>query len=190
MARSSAGPSASSAKQLGAADTSYAHLPGEILPLEEQTNVLVATQNADKLLVTMLLGCVFAALTIASTTDAGLLGNDTSTKLPIIGTEIQIVGFYVVAPLILLGFYLYFHLYLQFVWDGLAALPAIFPDGTPLYRKGYPWLLSRPSPPLLAPPKHGQNPPDRADGEAVFRRCLGSGAADARSLLVEVSHPP
>src|SRR5262249_31290516 len=88
-----------------------------------------------------LLGCAYAALTIASTTDAGLLGNSTSTRLPIVGTDISVVPFYWVAPLLLLGLYIYFHVYLQDVWEELASLPAFFPDGTPMHRKMYPWLL-------------------------------------------------
>ena len=31
-------------------------------------------------------------------------------------------------------------LYLQRLWESLAKLPAVFPDGTPLDEKVYPWL--------------------------------------------------
>src|SRR5947209_4151298 len=127
--------------QLGGADTSHASLPEALLPLEGRTNVLAASQTADKLFLSMLLGCAYGALTIASTTDAGLLGNSTSTRLPIVGTEISVVPFYWVGPLLLVGLYIYFHVYLQDVWEALASLPAVFPDGTPLHRKLHPWLL-------------------------------------------------
>ena len=46
------------------------------------------------------------------------------------------------APLILLGIFLWFHLYLQRLWEEVAILPAIFPDGKPLDQKVFPWLLS------------------------------------------------
>jgi Pentapeptide repeats (8 copies) len=38
--------------------------------------------------------------------------------------------------------YLYLHLYMQRLWTELAALPAIFPDGKPIYEKVEPWLLN------------------------------------------------
>jgi uncharacterized protein YjbI with pentapeptide repeats len=129
------------AAQLGGADTTQARLPYSLLPLEGKTNILTASQTADRLFLSMLLACAYGALTIASTTDAGLLGNSTSSRLPIIGTEISVVPFYGVAPLLLVGLYVYLHVYLQDVWEELAALPAVFPDGTPLHRKMYPWLL-------------------------------------------------
>ena len=53
-----------------------------------------------------------------------------------------IAGFYWAAPAVLLTLYLYLHLYLQRMWDGLANLPAIFPDGRSLDQRAYPWLLS------------------------------------------------
>src|SRR5262249_1734228 len=62
--------------------------------------------------------------------------------LPIIDTEVPIVGFYLLAPLILLGLYLYHHLYLQRLWEGLAVLPAVFPDGRTVDERTYPWLLN------------------------------------------------
>ena len=81
-------------------------------------------------------------LTIATTTDAALLANTATSPLPIIGAEIPIAGFYWAAPIILLSLYLYLHLYLQSLWEGLASLPAIFPDGHALDHKAYPWLLT------------------------------------------------
>ncbi len=87
-------------------------------------------------------GCAFSWLTIATTTDAALLANTATSPLPIIGAEIPIAGFYWAAPIILLSLYLYLHLYLQSLWEGLASLPAIFPDGHALDHKAYPWLLT------------------------------------------------
>src|SRR5207302_619242 len=58
------------------------------------------------------------------------------------GTDVHIMQFFAVTPLLLLGFFTYVNLYLRFVWEGMAALPAIFQDGTPIHRKTYPWLLS------------------------------------------------
>jgi hypothetical protein len=38
--------------------------------------------------------------------------------------------------------YFYFHLYLLKLWESLAGLPAIFPDGKRLDERAYPWLLN------------------------------------------------
>jgi uncharacterized protein YjbI with pentapeptide repeats len=93
-------------------------------------------------LFSILLGCVYTWLTIATTTDVRLLANSATSPLPIIGGALPIVGFYWTAPLLLLGLYFYFHLHLQRLWEGLANLPAIFPDGRSLERRAYPWLLN------------------------------------------------
>ena len=80
--------------------------------------------------------------TIATTTDSQLLLNSKHYDLPIIQTAIPITPFFYVAPLILLGIYIWFHLYLQRLWEEMAVLPAIFTDGKPLDQKVFPWLLS------------------------------------------------
>ena len=44
--------------------------------------------------------------------------------------------------MLLIGLYCYLHIYLQRLWEGLASLPAVFPDGRTLDERAYPWLLS------------------------------------------------
>src|SRR5204863_453834 len=46
------------------------------------------------------------------------------------------------APVVLLGAYFYYHLYLQRIWDAVAELPAIFPDGRSVDKKVPSWLVS------------------------------------------------
>lgn len=129
-------------RQLAGADLSSVTLPNPMPKFEGLLMVEQASKNARTLWVSMLLGCVYAWLTITTTTDSLLLTNSASSPLPIIGTEIPIAGFFWVAPLILLSLYLYFHLYLQVLWKTLAGLPAVFPDGIRLDEKAYPWLLN------------------------------------------------
>ena len=50
--------------------------------------------------------------------------------------------FYLSAPFVLMGMFFYLHIYLQRMWEGLASLPAIFPDGRRLDERAYPWMLS------------------------------------------------
>lgn len=128
--------------QLAGANVCGAKLPEDIQRFQGLENVAEASKNARKLFLVMLLGCVYSWLTIATTTDARLLTNSASSPLPIIRTQIPIVWFYLAAPILLLGLYIYFHLYLQRLWEGLAELPAVFPDGKALDKRIYPWLLN------------------------------------------------
>jgi len=130
------------AGQFARANVSGAKLPADIHEFEGLSHVEETSRNARKIFFSMLLGCVYSWLTIATTTDARLLTNSASSPLPIIQTQIPIAGFYWVKPVILLSLYIYFHLYLLRLWRGLAALPAVFPDGKKLDERAYPWLLN------------------------------------------------
>ncbi len=129
--------------QLAGANLSGAKLPKGIGKFEEGLKfVEESTRAAKKIFLALLAGCAYSVLTIYSTTDAELLTNNTYTKLPIIGTGVPIAGFFGVAPALLLGTFIYLHLYLENVWTGLADLPAVFPNGRPLDREAYPWLVN------------------------------------------------
>lgn len=130
------------ANQLGGANVSGAKLPEYIAKFEGLGQVKEISQRAQKLFLSLLLGCGYCWLTIATTTDVALMTNSGSSPLPIIQTKIPLAGFYWAAPLILLSLYFWLHLYLQRLWEELAALPAIFPDGKTLDKKVYPWLVS------------------------------------------------
>lgn len=130
-------------QQLVGADLTGAKLPDSLRELFENLDVAKGVSaNAQKLFIAMLAACLYCWLTIATTSDVNLIVNRATSPLPIIGTSIPIVGFYFVAPLLLVGIYFYFHLYLQKLWDEMGSLPAIFPDGRPLQAKADPWLLS------------------------------------------------
>ncbi len=128
--------------KLAGACLSNAKLPEDIAKFDGLAQVEEISKNARKIFLAMLLGCVYSWLTIATTTDARLLTNSASSPLPIIQAEIPVAGFYWAAPLILLSIYVYFQFYLQRLWEGLAKLPAVFPDGRPLHDRAYPWLLN------------------------------------------------
>jgi uncharacterized protein YjbI with pentapeptide repeats len=130
-------------EQLSGADLTGATLPEELKKLYDALkNVDNISESARKLFLTVLVACLYSWLTIATTTDVNLITNRASSALPIIQTSIPIVGFYGVAPLLLLCIYFYFHFYLQKLWEELGSLPAVFPDGRPLHAKINPWLLN------------------------------------------------
>lgn len=100
------------------------------------------SKRAQSLHLIIIGACVFSWLTIATTTDAALLSNATETPLPIIQTKVPMAGFYWFAPVILLATYVYFHFYLQRMWDSFADLPAVFPGGQTVTARAYPWMLT------------------------------------------------
>lgn len=132
------------AAQLAGTDVGGAKLPPAIAESlnESLKHIAEATANAQKLFIAILGGCLYTWLTIGTTRDAVLITNSDSTSLPGIGATIPIVGFYWVAPLILVSLYFYFLLNLQRLWETLADLPAVFPDGRTLDKTADPWLLN------------------------------------------------
>jgi uncharacterized protein YjbI with pentapeptide repeats len=129
------------AGQLAGADLTRAKLPESLRTFEGLKQADRIADSAQKLYLALLGGCAYSILTIATTTDAKLITNSASSPLPIIQTPVPIAGFFWVAPLLLASVYFYFNLYLQRLWEALAELPAVFPDGVSLDRKVDPWLL-------------------------------------------------
>lgn len=129
-------------EQLSGANLRGAKLPQNVAAFEALAHVKDLSENAGKLLVSLLAACAFMLLTIARMTDAQILIGFGTTRLPLVDTEISVKLFFQIGPLILLGLYFAFHLYLQRLWETLATLPAVFPDGVPVDRKSYPWLVN------------------------------------------------
>ena len=100
------------------------------------------SKNARKIFFVLLLACVYSWLTIAATLDVTLVKDSASSSLPVIRTQIKIVSFYYMTPLVLIGVYVYFHFYLRHLWKVFALLPAKFPDGRRLDERSYPWLVN------------------------------------------------
>ena len=145
--------------QLAGTDLTRAKLPAEVAGFEVLGAITEISKTGRTLFMSMILGCLYCLLALATTTDAQLLTNSTTTELPFVGVHLPAGQFFVVAPLLLLCLYFYFHFYTQDLWGNLATLPAKFPDGIAVHAKVYPWLLSHrvqtafkrlPPPPLLS----------------------------------------
>src|SRR5205814_5260275 len=104
------------ARHLGGADLRGAQLDDGVLNEKALQNLDEASKSAGKLFVTMMTACAYVLLTIATTKQAPLLTNSDVAKLPVLDLSIPIGWFYAVAPAVLVGFYVYFHLYLQIIW--------------------------------------------------------------------------
>jgi len=81
---------------------------------------------------------------IATTVDVLLVRNAPALPLPGLRALLPLVPFYLFGPVILLGVYVCFHLYIQRLWHAAAALPAIFPDGRRL-DASLPWFVRWPA---------------------------------------------
>lgn len=131
-----------SIKQLAGTNLQGAKLPGYLGDIGNLSKVEEMSRNARKIFQVMLFACLYAILTIGTTNDVNLLTNSASSPLPVLGAAIPIAWFYIIGSVFLLGCYGYLHLYLQRLWEELAFLPAIFPDGRRLDEKAYPWMLN------------------------------------------------
>lgn len=130
------------AASLAGADLSNAKLPGDIARFDGLGHVAETSRNAATVFFGLLGACLYSCLTIATTTHAGLVIGTDDLTLPVIGAPIPTTEFYLAAPIMLLMMYVYFHLYLERLWVGLASLPAVFPDGKSLDEKAYPWICN------------------------------------------------
>lgn len=128
--------------QLGGTDLTGAKLPVGFGWSDELSQVAETSKNAATLFLTQLGLCAYVLLTVATTTDAGLLADAATSQLPLVSVAVPITRFYLAAPVVLLAVYLYYQLYMLRLWEGLAELPAIFPDGQRLDRKIPPWLIN------------------------------------------------
>jgi uncharacterized protein YjbI with pentapeptide repeats len=128
--------------EFAGADLAGARLP-DSLSFEGRLSYIAETsQNARPVFVSILLSCVFIILTVVSTPDAALLSNASLAVLPDLATNIPATSFFWVAPILLLCLYVYLHLHMSGIGETLYELPAVFPDGTPLEKRAYPWIAT------------------------------------------------
>ncbi|HVJ53401.1 MAG TPA: pentapeptide repeat-containing protein [Aliidongia sp.] len=123
------------------------NLSGATIAIETVTSSLLATASelsatASRTLLTLLGFCLYAWITLATTSDAALVANSSTSPLPVLSVELPIVGFFWVAPLMLYGMFLYLQLSLQRLWETLAELPAYLPDGKTADRTADTWFFS------------------------------------------------
>lgn len=100
------------------------------------------SRTSRKLFVSMLAACLMCWFPLAATSDIQLIMNDGTVRLPLIGMDISVRGFYVAAPVLLLVIYIYFLAYIRRLWEAIMQLPAIFPDGACRGEKLPPFILT------------------------------------------------
>lgn len=128
-------------KNIGGSDLDEARLP-ERFEFTGLSTVKEISTGASTIFIMTIVLCFYCWITVVSTNDLSLLTNSGQSILPFINISLPIIGFYLAAPLILLAFYIYFHLNLKKLWYELSELPAYFPDGKSIEQKTYPWLIN------------------------------------------------
>lgn len=115
--------------------------PFEDLLLEQTKAAQAACQRTRRFLMLMLLASLGGALLVLRVSDAQLVMNLPLFSLPLFARVLPSNAFLLMSPLVLLGLFIGFHLHLLRLWEHMAGLPAVFPDGQPLDRKDS-WLLT------------------------------------------------
>lgn len=132
--------------RFGMADlTGLRHSPEEL----DFQDALKSAEEAAKVSRTLFFWLVgiflFILLTAATATDAQLIipHSSFSLKLPVLDVPVPVPFFFICSPILGLILFVYLHMYLlAHFYEVISELPASFPDGRPLRRKLYPWILN------------------------------------------------
>jgi uncharacterized protein YjbI with pentapeptide repeats len=115
-------------EQLAGANLFGAELPAEVSVYAAVKDVAGEARMAGWLVLSMLVLNGLAWLRVMTTADTQLLSN--AGVLPFAAFRTLPLGpVYLLAPILIFGLYIWFHLYLQRLWESVADLPAILPDG-------------------------------------------------------------
>ena len=104
-------------------------LPENISPFDGLKLVRNVAGRAGWLMALMLLLDGIVSLRIFTTPDYQLVRNSSALPFAALQTTLPFIPFYLFGPVVILSLYFCFHLYMQRLWDGIAQLPAVFPDG-------------------------------------------------------------
>ncbi len=125
--------------QLAGANLFSAFLPESVSPIDGLKLVRETAGKAGWLMGLTLLLDALVGLRIVTTPDSQLLKNASALPFSALRTALPFIPFYLFGPVVILSLYICFHLYMQRLWDGIAQLPAIFPDGRRLDAR-LPWF--------------------------------------------------
>jgi uncharacterized protein YjbI with pentapeptide repeats len=130
------------APQLAGADLTGARLPEAVGRFPDLERVRGLATMARRLLVTLVLTCLYTLMVIAADAGHSLAGGMAALRLPMLDVVVPVFWFHLGAPLAVLALYGWLHVYLVRMFEALGRLPAVFPDGTPLDRRADPWLVA------------------------------------------------
>ncbi len=85
---------------------------------------------------------LFSTIAIGGVEDRDFFSYDSSVQLPLVAVSVPVLGFFYAGPVIVLGLYTYFHLYLIKLWRALSWVGPEAAPGLQLDDVAYPWLIS------------------------------------------------
>lgn len=109
-------------------------------PAELISNIAEASRNARSIYILYSVLLAYCAVTIVGTSDRQIVLNE-PTVLPVFGVNVSLVGFFLLAPLLALFFFVYLQLYLHKLKRLLDDLRINFKPITES-RRIYPWMLN------------------------------------------------
>lgn len=115
--------------QLAGTNLFGATLSESAAPLAGLRLVREVARNAEWLMALSLPLYALVCFRIFTTLDSQLVKNASALPAPAPQAVLPFIPFYLFGPVVILCLYLAFHLYMQRLWDGIAQLPAVFPDG-------------------------------------------------------------
>ncbi len=130
------------ARNLFASNLAGANLDEKISSFGGLKIVEAHSRIARRLFFFLLLLMVYAWIALASAGDASLLPGSGGMSLPFAGLHIPAFWFFLIMPALIAVCFIAFHLSQQRTWEALTELPAVFPDGSSLGKKAFPWLLN------------------------------------------------
>ena len=131
------------AAELAGTNLTFAKLPAEVATAEDLKYVARRGRHANWLIGALLLLNALACWRVITVSDAQILRNAALLPFPVLRTNVPLVEFFLLCPLVIGALYLWLHVYLQRFWEATAALPAIFETGRRL-DKCLPWMVSWP----------------------------------------------
>ena len=126
--------------RLGGTNLFDALLPESVSAINSSKSIAQTTRVARWFYFLMFSISAICCVLIAFTNDLRLILDSSAVPLPRYGTILPMSGFYLGGPILLMVLYLRFHFLLLRLWGGIAALPAVFPDGQTVEKDG-PWYL-------------------------------------------------
>ncbi len=86
---------------------------------------------------------VFAMVTLASINDAAFFVSDVQTKLPIANISVPVTSFFWAGSMLIAALYVYFHLYLEQLWEALGKVESRTGEKRePVAKHIHPWMVS------------------------------------------------
>jgi uncharacterized protein YjbI with pentapeptide repeats len=129
------------ADDLAGTDLTGVRLPEALADFRRMAHLGETIGIARPIYLFVLLVTAFTVLTVFSTPDVALFTNASSAVMPNLSTAIPAASLFWIAPTVLVFLYAYHHFYMGRIWEDIAGLPDVFPDGSPIERRAHPWLF-------------------------------------------------